>query len=184
QAMTIGRADDAKRLARQAEGLNVAFAPNEDSPARVLAEIEGQRSGPMGRGGPSADNKQEARWKLQVARSDLANGNIEEAQRKLAEARGRTGGGGFSELDPPNRLADAIAKARAKAPAASGGPAGDRKQARAKLKEARDLLAAGQYDKAEAMANEVGSWNLSYRLTEDNPKKVLPAPRSLPQPHP
>jgi hypothetical protein len=55
----------------------------------------------------------------------------------------------------------------------------NRENARALLREARAALANHQIDQAEAIAQEVKSWNLSYSFFGDNPDKVAAAARAL-----
>ena len=55
----------------------------------------------------------------------------------------------------------------------------NRESARALLREARAALANHQIDQAEAIAQEVKSWNLSYSFFGDNPDKVAAAARAL-----
>ena len=65
--------------------------------------------------------------------------------------------------------------------AASEDVKGDRQEAKARLKEARRLLAAGQYTQAETMATEVGTWGYSYGMFEDSPSKIVSASRAVRQ---
>ena len=55
----------------------------------------------------------------------------------------------------------------------------NRENARALLREARAALANHQIDQAEAIAQEVKSWNLSYGFFGENPDKVAAAARAL-----
>ena len=55
----------------------------------------------------------------------------------------------------------------------------NRENAHALLREARAALANHQIDQAEAIAQEVKSWNLSYSFFGDNPDKVAAAARAL-----
>ena len=57
-------------------------------------------------------------------------------------------------------------------------PARNVGMARAKLKEARALLASNQFEQAEAMALDVKSWNMTFGVFEDNPDKVASAARA------
>lgn len=180
QALVAGQVDDARALARQAEALNVPLSVAEDSPARVLADADSAQIGPMARGGDSADNKQTGRWLLKSGREQLRLGNLDEAERKLNEARALNVHWGLFELDTPTKLAEAIEKERARTPATDGKP-GDITTARARLKEARGLLDAGRYDQAEVIAQEVAAWNLTYSFREDTPRKIAAAARSLRQ---
>jgi type II secretory pathway component GspD/PulD (secretin)/tetratricopeptide (TPR) repeat protein len=133
----------------------------------------------------TADAKQKADWLLRSSREQIAAGNYDEAEAKLGEARGLNVKWGLFG-DTPTRVAEALAKARPKSGSSTAStptkPADARQAkaaARAKLKEARSLLAKDEYEKAEAMAIEIGTWNLSYGLVEDSPAKVASAARAL-----
>jgi type II secretory pathway component GspD/PulD (secretin) len=172
--------------ATQATASPAAAAPAPAAPMPAGSPAAAPSPDPMGRGGPpprvgnTADNKQAARWLLQEAREQLRMGNLDEAERKLNEARALNVRWGLFELDTPNKVYDALQKARAGAPPKPGTP-GNKAQAKARLKEARGLLDAGQYDKAEAIASEVAGWKLGYSMWEDSPRKVALAARSLRQ---
>jgi type II secretory pathway component GspD/PulD (secretin) len=179
QALGLGRTDEARRLARQAESLGATFGPGEDSPAHVLQEIDGP---PAAVASPvrnaSGDDKQAARWILHQAKELAAQGHHDEALRKVAEARAmRIHWTLFDET--PDRVAAAIEKSRPHAAAAPGATRGDRRQAKARLKEARAAIASGRVDQAEAIAQEVGSWNLRFSILDDNPDKVLAAVEAI-----
>ncbi|MCS6850562.1 MAG: hypothetical protein NZ700_05260 [Gemmataceae bacterium] len=58
-------------------------------------------------------------------------------------------------------------------PAAPAGPSSPAVQARAKLRQARALLAKGNYDAAEALAREADSLNASFLPGEDTPRLLL-----------
>ncbi len=80
--------------------------------------------------------------------------------------------------DTPDKVAEALEKARPKAIAATakdGSLPHNRATAKARLKEARTLLASNQYEQAEAVALDVKSWGLSYGMFEENPEKVAAA---------
>ena len=135
--------------------------------------------GSMGRTGPSSDMKQQARWLLATAREQVRQGNLEEADKKLAEARALNIKWGLFELDTPTKLAEGIAKAKAAQPKPGAAATGDKATARAKLKQARDLLAKNDVAGAEALAGEVGGWGLSYGMMDDSPRKIADAARAL-----
>jgi type II secretory pathway component GspD/PulD (secretin) len=179
QALSMGRPDEARRLARQAEGLGAAFAPGEDSPARILAELDGPpaAAATAARTTP-ADDKQAARWLIQQAKELAAQGQYDAALGKIAEARAkRVHWTLFDET--PDRVEAAIQKSRPRPGQTAGAAPGDRRQAKARLKEARHALSAGQVDQAEAIAREVGGWNLRYSLLDDTPDKVLAAVQAV-----
>ena len=126
----------------------------------------------------TTDLKQEARWKLQGAREQVRMGNYDEAMRVVQEVQKMNVKWGLFD-ETPAKLAEVIAKARPKAVVADVGGARDKKQAMAKLKEARELIANNQSEQAEALSLEVNSWGLNYSVFEDSPKKVAAAARAI-----
>ncbi len=147
-------------------------APNGSAPA---ASPAGPTSPPTPRS-PN-DIKQDARWKLQGAREQMRMGNYDEAMRVVLEVQKMNVKWGLFD-ETPAKLADAIAKARPKGVASSGG-AHDKKQALAKLAEAREMLKNNQFEQAESIALEVNSWGVSFGAFDDKPSKVAAAARAL-----
>ena len=132
---------------------------------------------PMGKPRSTTDVKQDARWKLQAAHEQIRMGNYDEATRIVVEVQKMDVKWGLFD-ETPTKVAEAIAKARPKTTGVAAG-AHDKKQAIARLKEARDLLDHNQFEQAEAIAIEVNSWGLSYGLMEEKPAKVAAAARAL-----
>ena len=140
----------------------------------------------LGRDYPT-DSKSAARWLLVSAREDLARGDFDAAQAKLDKARMMDVKWGLFDEVTPNKLQKELDKAMPEGGpadvAASAPPAGDRGQqkaaAKARLDEARAALARGDYDRAQAIAQEVASWGLSFGVLEDSPEKVVAASRAL-----
>ncbi|HEV3164266.1 MAG TPA: type II secretory pathway, component PulD [Isosphaeraceae bacterium] len=134
--------------------------------------------------GGTTDDKQKGRWLLRAAREQIHLGNYDDAAAKLAEVRSLNVKWGLFD-DTPTKVAETLEKARPKMAAsaspASPGTPGNHKQAKLKLKQARDLLNGGNYEQAEAVALEVNAWGLSYGMFEDSPSKVAAAARSLRQ---
>jgi len=170
--------------------LNPASAPAPTDPAVRPASTAtaATPSDPSTAAAPSADGmsrgsgdlKQEARWKLQAAREQLRTGNYDEATRIVAQvAQMPVKWGLFDET--PAKMAEAIAKARPKMAASSapGASAHDKRAAVARLKEAREMLANGQFEQAEAVAIDVNSWGLSYSVFEERPSRIAAAARAL-----
>ncbi|MDR3636471.1 MAG: type II secretory pathway, component PulD, partial [Isosphaeraceae bacterium] len=144
------------------------------APAQAAAEKPAESRGPAG------DNKQEARWKLQKAREMIRLGQYDDAAKSIDEVRAMDIKWGLFD-ETPAKLAEVLEKARPKgvAAAAVASLPKDKRMAKAKLQEARALLADQRYDQAEAIALDVKSWNLSYGLFDDNPTKVAAAARAL-----
>jgi hypothetical protein len=127
----------------------------------------------------TADTKQKGRWLLQLAREQIKKGRFDIAEQAVAEAR--TLDVQWTLYDEtPDRLAEALEKARAKAGQPARARTGDlpppqsrdRRAARARLKEARAALSANDLEKAESLSREVRSWGVSLGLFDDTPDKV------------
>ncbi|CAN5911389.1 hypothetical protein BH23PLA1_BH23PLA1_31280 [soil metagenome] len=179
QAMAAGRTDEAQHLARQADALNVPFHPAEDSPAKVLAELDPRQQA----GTYPVESKSAARWLLHSAREDIARGQYDAAQEKIHQARAMEVRWGIFDNETPEKVQESLDKIRPKVSAAAVAPVGDdrerRQQAKQRLEEARAALEVNDYNRAEAIALEVNSWNLNYGMFEDNPTKVAAAARAL-----
>jgi hypothetical protein len=127
----------------------------------------------------TADTKQKGRWLLQLAREQIKKGHLDIAEQAVAEARSLDVQWTLFD-ETPDRLAEALAKARAKAGQPARARTGDllppqsrdRRSARARLKEARAALAANDLEKAESLSREVRSWGISLSLFDDTPDKV------------
>ena len=171
--------DRYKALLARVPSVDGAVKPASTQAPAATAPQTAPIGGSMGRGGPSSDMKQQARWLLATAREQLRLGNVEEADKKLAEARALNIKWGLFELDTPTKLAEAVAKAKAAQPKPGAAATGDKATARAKLKQARDLLAKNDVEGADALAREVGGWGLGFGMMEDTPRKVADAARAL-----
>ncbi|MGC8642004.1 MAG: type II secretory pathway, component PulD, partial [Isosphaeraceae bacterium] len=157
-----------------------------DRPGAPVARTTIQTGDPV-RGGAgslvvTADTKQQAQWLLQEAGEQMALGNYDAAEKKLAQAEAMDVKWGLFDITPA-KLRAQLMKERPKkdgtvANVASTLP-GDHKAAKAKLREARAALSNHQYEQAEAIAREVKNWNLNYGFFEDNPDKVAAAARAL-----
>jgi hypothetical protein len=127
----------------------------------------------------TTDTKQKGRWLLQLAREQILKGHFDLAEQAIAEARGLDVKWTLFD-ETPDRMADALAKARVRAGStaattakvAGSGQPHDRRTAKARLKEARLALAANDLDRAEEIAREVRSWAVSYGLFDDTPDKL------------
>ena len=130
----------------------------------------------------SADPKQRGRWLLHEAREQIAQGNFDAAEQKVAEVEALDIKWGLFD-DTPTKVRNVLNKERPKNDASAAKSVttkpGDHKTAKAMLREARTALSNHQYDQAESIAQEVKGWNLSFGLFEDNPDKVAAAARAL-----
>ncbi len=127
------------------------------------------------------DAKAKARWLLASAREQIRVGAYDDAAKNVEQARALNIHWGLFD-DTPDKVADTLAKARPKTVAAaptSGNTPHDRQAAKTKLKDARAAIAAKQFEQAEAMAQDVKGWKLSYGMFEDSPDKVIAAARAL-----
>ena len=128
------------------------------------------------------DVKQHAVWLLHEAREQMAQGNFDAAEKKIAEAEAIDVKWGLFD-DTPAKVRTGLNKQRPKNFASTSKPAQslphNRETAHVLLREARAALANHQIDQAEAIAQEVKSWNLSYSFFGDNPDKVAAAARAL-----
>ena len=145
------------------------------------------QSGDPARGGAgdvaiTPDVKQHAVWLLHEAREQMAQGNFDAAEKKIAEAEAIDIKWGLFD-DTPTKVRTDLNKERPKNLASTSKPAQSlphsRENAHALLREARAALANHQIDQAEAIAQDVKSWNLSYSFFGDNPDKVAAAARAL-----
>ena len=145
------------------------------------------QSGDPARGGAgdvaiTPDVKQHAVWLLHEAREQMAQGNFDAAEKKIAEAEAIDIKWGLFD-DTPTKVRTDLNKERPKSLASTSKRAQslphNRENAHALLREARAVLANHQIDQAEAIAQEVKSWNLSYSFFGDNPDKVAAAARAL-----
>ena len=160
-----------------------APAPSQAPAATTTAVVA---TGDPSRGGAgdlslTTDTKQKARWLLHEAREQIIAGNFELAEQKVAEAEASDVKWGLFDDTPAKVRAD-ITKEKPKTVAATKaapGQPGDRKTAKIKIRDARAALASHEYGQAEAIAQEVKGWNLTYSLFEDNPDKVIAAARAL-----
>ena len=128
------------------------------------------------------DVKQHAVWLLHEAREQMAQGNFDAAEKKIAEAEAIDIKWGLFD-DTPTKVRTDLNKERPKNLASTSKPAQslphNRENAHALLREARAALANHQIDQAEAIVQEVKSWNLSYSFFGENPDKVAAAARAL-----
>jgi type II secretory pathway component GspD/PulD (secretin) len=176
QALTTGQVEEARRLAHEAQSLSVPFAADEDNPARVLADADRAANGPLARAS-TGSLKQQAGWLLKSAREQMRLGNFDAAAQIIAQAKAMDVRWTLFD-DTPAKVEADLQKIRPQISAAAPA-AGDRTQAKTRLKEARTSLNQGDYDRAEAIALEVGSWGLNYGILEDNPSKIVSAARAL-----
>src|SRR5208283_4658108 len=192
-AAAVQAAPAATAAAVQAAPATTAAAV-QAAPATTAAAVQAApaarsviQSGDPARGGAgdvaiTPDVKQHAVWLLHEAREQMAQGNFDAAEKKIAEAEAIDIKWGLFD-DTPAKVRTDLNKERPKNLASTSKPAQslphNRENARALLREARTALANHQIDQAEAIAQEVKSWNLSYSFFGENPDKVAAAARAL-----
>ncbi len=177
QALNDGQFDEARRLATQARAMNAPFAANEDNPNLVLADVQRAQAGPMGRGTPANNEKQQAMWFVHQAREQMRLGNFDASREFLSKAEALNIKWSLFD-DTPARAREDLAKIappEAQPGAEVATEAGDRRTAKARLKEARAALEQGDYKAAETIAREVESWGHHFTIFEDSPSKILSA---------
>ena len=172
-----------------------ATATGEATPAKVSTPAQAAppvarviQSGDPARGGAgdiavTPDVKQHAVWLLHEAREQMARSNFEAAEKKIAEAEAIDIKWGLFD-DTPTKVRNDLNKERPKTSSIGTSTAArsvrhNRENAQAMLREARRALANHQIEQAEAIAQEVKSWNLSYSFFGENPDKVAAAARAL-----
>lgn len=177
EAFEQHRYQDARELALQANDMGIKFAPGEDSPAKVLADIQRESNGPAGRNS-TTDVKQRGRWLIHQAREALVRGDYDGAEERIKQARELNIHWGLLD-DTPAKAAKDLEKARPKVASVGGKAKGTKKDAKQRLHEAKELIGKGKFDEAESIALDVNSWGLSYGLLEDSPSKIAAQARAL-----
>ncbi len=175
-----GRFDDASRLAGEANAWPVKYGPNEDTPTRLLDEIN--------------RSKKDGKFLLQAARKALVNNELDRAENlahAAQEAQPRWSVSLFGD-SPAKVLAD-VKAARGPMPRAgtaadavqrpqagsrqepSGGSAvaTKREAARKLLRDGRAALAEGDVAKAREMQQKAAELKADLGWWEDNPDKLM-----------
>jgi len=177
-AMAAKKWDEARRYANQAAAQNVKLGWWDDSPEKVLADLDRQQganaavaSRPSQPGGgtssyPMPRTKAEAVKLLADARKALADGRIDDAAAMAQRCKSATGLSWGLFEDTPDSVSRDVAKARQKR---------DREEAARLLIEGRRLLAQGDHEgasrcayKSQTLFNAYNAWDLG-----DRPSKLL-----------
>jgi hypothetical protein len=125
----------------------------------------------------SATDKEKARWLLRLSREQIYKGHFDVAEQAIAEAKAMDVKWTVFD-ETPEKMTEALLKAKEKKANDTTDPMDqphDRQAAKTRLRDARAALAAGEYDRAETIAREVGTWRLRYGFFEDTPDKVSAA---------
>ena len=177
----LGHYDDADKLVERADSLGIKWGLFDDTPTKVRDAIAKVR--PKTTGEPAAavastgaHDLKEARSRLQEGRAALAAGQFEQAEAIALEVNSWNLRFGVFE-DSPSKLGTAaralrrresVRKTPAKAQPSQGVYA-------ELVGQARTLLAAGQFDQAEAKAKAAMGMNVVPPLTADRAEDVIHA---------
>jgi type II secretory pathway component GspD/PulD (secretin) len=174
-ALAKGDLDAAETLAREADQLRVPLAPQEDSPRKILGDLDKARRDP--------------KTLLLAARAALQRGQYDRAEQYARSAEQKASAFSFMVGDSPSKVLKEIETARAQAPAngqqavketsTAGQPAGattpaaNAEKARALVKEGREALARGDLVQARKCAEQAASLKADQLWSEDNPVRLL-----------
>lgn len=138
---------------------------------------------------PQVPQKQQALELLAAAKQALAQGHAKEARELALQAQSMEVTWGLLEERPEHLLADighqtgteifAASPAKTQQPQNSSQPEQQRALALSMLKDARDLMKAGEFDAAHAKAAEAQQYEVTYGLFDDRPDLVLQEVRAL-----
>lgn len=179
EALSLGRVDEAKRLASQAQAMNLEYGEGEDTPRAVMMAAEEAINAPITRGG-SGDSKQKGRWLLKTAREHISRGEFDQAMTTIGEVERLNLKWGLLE-DSPSKARKDLVSARSRSSATTGMKTGDRDTAKNQLRVAREMIERNQLEQAEKVAREVDAWKIRYGQYDDTPTKVLDAIRAIRQ---
>ncbi|HWG46540.1 MAG TPA: hypothetical protein VN688_27505 [Gemmataceae bacterium] len=178
--------DAAERLAREADQLHITFGPRDDSPRRVLEDIDRARK--------------DAKTMLQAARAALQRGELDRAEKyahaaeemgsaftfpiwsdtpskalkEIQAARGKDKG---TERQS-NKVADASSLPAAGTPAEAAAPStetqrANTEKARGFIRQGRQALASGDLVQARLCADQASALRADLHWSDDNPAKLL-----------
>jgi type II secretory pathway component GspD/PulD (secretin) len=152
--------DAAEALMVEVDRLQVAFAPQEDSPQKVRADMEKLRH--------------DAKSLLAAARASMQRGNLERAELYARSAEKLSSPFTFVVGDSPTKVLKEIQTARMQAPDSERTPASPNvEKARALLREGRQALARNDVAQARKCADEAAALKAELQWSEDNPARLL-----------
>jgi hypothetical protein len=125
----------------------------------------------------SATEKEKARWLMQLAREQIYKGHYDLAEQAIAEAKSMDVKWTVFD-ETPEKMTEALLKAKDKKAKETTNPTDqprDRRASKIRLRDARAALAGNDLDRAESIAREVKSWQLSYGFFDDTPERVSAA---------
>ncbi|HEY4260710.1 MAG TPA: hypothetical protein VGM98_11145, partial [Schlesneria sp.] len=200
-----GNYDEARRRALAADELEVTFDVFDDRPELVLNDIDratstqtfanatqpkkaasqevaAQDGAARGNAKPADGKKQQANRLLEMARQDIANGNLDAAQAKVEQAAEMNVAYKLFEDMPEVVMNEIAARRAAEGIAATPNPARNpnsdaaspaKPKALALLAKARQALQEERLDEARQLAIEAERLKASYDLFDDRPDLVL-----------
>lgn len=199
-----GNYDEARRRALAADELDVTFDVFDDRPELVLNDIDRATStqtfanatqpkkaasqdmaaqdAPHNNAKPADSKKQHANRLLELARQDIANGNLDAAQAKVEQAAEMNVAYKLFEDMPEVVMTEIAARRAAEGIAATPNPARNpssdagspsKPKALALLAKARQALQEERLDEARQLAIEAERLKASYDLFDDRPDLVL-----------
>ena len=174
----LGHYDEAEAMVAKADSLGAKWGLFDDTPAKVREAIAKARPklAPAASADPaaSAHTRRNAQAKLKDGRAALAAGQFEQAEAIALEVNSWGLAYGMIE-DSPTKLGNAARALRKREQLRNTSPRGQVSQAvyDASVHQARALMAAGQYDQAEAKAREALRLNVVPSLTADRAESVL-----------
>ncbi|HEY7307799.1 MAG TPA: hypothetical protein VH643_00425 [Gemmataceae bacterium] len=180
--MSKANLDAAEALAREVDQLHVSFGPRDDSPRRVLEDLDKARKDP--------------KTILLACRAALRSGELDRAEQYALAADKLASPFTFSFFgDSPAKALKDIQTARAndKGPGQPGGrsgepsrtqevpraerhlpaPPGDSAKARSLVQQGRQALAAGDLAQARKCAEQAAAQKAELSWSEDNPARLL-----------
>jgi type II secretory pathway component GspD/PulD (secretin) len=170
--------DAAESLVHEADQLHVPFMPKEDSPRKILEDLDKARRDP--------------KTLLLASRVALQRGNYDRAEQYAHSAEKLASPFTFMMGDSPAKLLKEIQVARSQAPeprtpasapplpngrgpesVAPPMPTADTEKARALMREGRQALARGDLVQARKCAEQASTLKAELHWSEDNPARLL-----------
>ena len=171
-----GNYDEATRMVAEVQAMDVKWGLFDDTPAKVTETIEKARpkatAATEATGGPRT--QQQAKAKLKEARAALQNNQFEQAEAIALDVKSWGLSYGIFE-DNPDKVAAAARALRRRDSIRTAGPKEQPSQGIYDIlvQEARQMMAAGQLDEAEAKARQAQRMNVVPSLTADRAEAVL-----------
>jgi type II secretory pathway component GspD/PulD (secretin) len=164
--LTAANLDAAETLAREADQLQVSLAPGQDSPRKILDDVEKARH--------------DAKTLLQASRSALGRGELDGAEKYARSAEQLASPFTFMVGDSPAKVLKEIQSARTQTAsketivrAAGSDSPSDSEKARTLVRQGREALARGDLLQARRCADQAASLHAELHWSEDNPARLM-----------